>query len=109
MQMIAAPAFLAKRAAQPDLEVLDVRTEEEVKALRLAGDVYYLPLDCIEAAAVRALRKKPDEDLYLLCRTANRSRMAAQILEDQGARNLVVVQGGIEACAALGAPMLRGA
>jgi len=108
MQFIATSAFLAKWAAAPDMTVLDVRSKEEVQALRLAGAVHYLPLDCVEATPVQAMRKKPGEPLYIMCRTSNRSRMAAQILESQGVKDLVVVEGGIEACRALGTPMVQG-
>lgn len=108
MQFISATDFLAQRQDRPDIQVLDVRTQQEVEALRLDGAMLFLPLDQVEAQRVRALMPRPDESLYLICRTANRSRMAAQLLETQGLRHLIVVEGGMEAFITLGAPMVQG-
>jgi rhodanese-related sulfurtransferase len=93
-------------AAQPGVEAaysqfVDVRTPEEYAA----GHAYRarnIPLDTL-AANLDMLEK--NEPVYLICRTDNRSRKAAQILVDAGFSQAIVVVGGTEAWKAAGLPM----
>jgi len=106
MKTIPAKEFLELLAQDPELQVLDVRFEIEIRGQRLDGDVHYLSLGRMNLERVRAMIKDPAKPVYLICRTDNRSRQAAQILEEQGFKNAYVVEGGMAKCAALGGPVI---
>lgn len=93
-------------AALPGIEAaysqfVDVRTPEEYAS----GHAYRarnIPLDTL-AANLDMLEK--NEPVYLICRTDNRSRRAAQMLVDAGFSQAIVVVGGTEAWKEAGLPM----
>lgn len=89
--------------------VLDVRTGIECRASALNAACVHIPLHLLDAAAfVRehgpALAEGP---VYILCRSGGRARKAAEALERAGAQ-AIVIQGGLEGCAACNAPVRTG-
>jgi rhodanese-related sulfurtransferase len=86
--------------------LLDVRTSAEFAALHLPGSVL-LPLDELAPAKVRELMAGKSA-CVLLCQSGGRARRAAEKLHAAGLDNLVVVEGGVAACAAAGLPVNRG-
>lgn len=82
-------------------QFIDVRTAEEYSA----GHAYRavnIPLDTL-AGNLDKLEK--NEPVFIICRTDNRSRQAAEILKKAGFGRVVVVTGGTEAWQAAGMPM----
>lgn len=90
----------------PDALLLDVRTPGEFAALHVPGSVL-LPLDVVEPARVRELMAGKSACL-LLCQSGGRARRAAEKLHAAGLDNILVVEGGVAACAAAGLPVNRG-
>ena len=92
--------------ARPAIEAaysqfIDVRTPEEYAE----GHAYRtrnIPLDTLAENLDKIEKKEP---VYIICRTDNRSRQAAQILVDAGFTKAVVVTGGTDAWKAAGLPM----
>ncbi len=86
--------------------LLDVRTAAEFSALHLPGSVL-VPLDQLDPAKVRELMAGKSA-CVLLCQSGGRARRAADRLHAAGFDNLLVVEGGVAACAAAGLPVNRG-
>jgi rhodanese-related sulfurtransferase len=90
------------------LHLLDVRTPAEYEEIHIA-DTYLVPLDRLNAtnlASTNGFAK--DQPLYILCRSGNRAKQAAEKLEKSGYQQCQVVEGGTEAWAAAGLPVVRG-
>ncbi len=77
----------------PDVYLLDVRTEAEYRQGHLEGSLL-LPVDELKERAYQELPNKKTPVL-LYCRSGNRSAQAAVILKEQG-YNLVIDLGGIQ-------------
>lgn len=89
-------------AADPSLEVIDVRTPlefGEVHATRARN----LPLDTLKPDDL-----PKDRPLYLLCRSGQRAAKAAEKIAAAGNSNAVVVEGGTLAWIDAGLPVVRG-
>lgn len=88
------------------VELLDVRTpvEYEEAHVDFATNV---PLDRLNAAEVAERRKGSREPLYVICRSGNRARQAAQKLMAAGCE-VVNVDGGVQAWDEAGLPLVRG-
>ena len=97
---------LAGVLGAPGVHLLDVRTPGEFEALRIAGAVN-VPLDRLDPAALLA-SLSPDDPLYVVCQTGTRSQFAAAELRAAGFRRVVHVDGGTNAWAVAGLPVVRG-
>jgi rhodanese-related sulfurtransferase len=86
--------------------IVDVRTAAEFAALHLPGSVL-IPLDALEPGKVRELMVGKSACL-LMCQSGGRASRAAEKLRAAGLDNVLVVEGGIQACAAAGLPVSRG-
>lgn len=100
----------ARRHAE-GLHMLDVRTPAEFHSVHVEGAVC-CPLSDIDVDILSADLKRrgfgPDDTLYLLCQGGKRAQMAAEKLASASALNLVVVEGGTQACVQAGAPLREG-
>lgn len=85
--------------------LIDVRTPAEHRALHAQG-VTLLPLDQFDPAAVAA-SVPAGKIIHLLCKSGGRAKMAAQKLAEAGCP-CVIVEGGTEAWAGAGLPVVRG-
>lgn len=74
----------------PDVSVIDVRETEEVKAGKVPGAVN-IPLGLLE---FRLQDIDQSKEHILVCRSGNRSGMAARLLEDKGF-DVVNMDGGM--------------
>lgn len=101
MQKISAESFMLMRVRDPELPVLDVRTPPEFALGRLEGNVANIPLDVVNAASVAVRFPDRKGPLYVMCHTQNRASVAATRLEGEGVSDLVVIEGGYEACSAI--------
>lgn len=97
---------LREQGGVPSL--LDVRTPAEHAQIHVPG-VHLVPLDRLDATALAGLNGfAKDHPVYLLCRSGNRAKQAAQQLEKEGFAECVVVEGGTQAWADAGLPVNRG-
>jgi len=83
--------FKQKYESQSDLFVLDVREDDEYAFAHVPKSVH-IPLGQLEAN----LSKLPqDKDIYIICRTGNRSDFAAQLLMHYGYKHVFNVVPGM--------------
>ena len=81
--------------SQADIHLLDVRNEDE-RAICSIGGVH-IPLAAIQNFQTDAIDDWADEPIYVYCRSGNRSVQAIAFLEQAGFKNLINIQGGINA------------
>jgi rhodanese-related sulfurtransferase len=89
------PEFMARyRAAEPGSKVmLDVRNDDEVASGMLPNAVH-IPLGELQARAGELDKKK---EIYLYCRSGNRTQLAFDILKQAGFSNVICsIQGGYD-------------
>lgn len=99
---------LAKRDGQSAIDLVDVRTPLEFREVRAAPARNH-PLDALDPHAVMKSRNgSADEPLYLICKSGTRGAKACQKFIDAGYTNVLNVEGGTEAWAGAGLPVVRG-
>ncbi|MFJ3961178.1 rhodanese-like domain-containing protein [Streptomyces sp. NPDC090036] len=86
--------------------VLDVRTPGEFRTVHIPGS-YNVPLDTLREHRAELLAHL-DEDVVLVCRSGARAAQAEQALAEAGLPSLRVLDGGMMAWEAAGAPVNRG-
>ncbi|WP_282697438.1 rhodanese-like domain-containing protein [Streptomyces sp. CC208A] len=86
--------------------LLDVRTPAEFRTAHIPGS-YNVPLHTLREHRAE-LRSHLDEEVVLVCRSGQRAREAEQALAQAGLPNLRVLEGGMNAWEAAGAPVERG-
>ncbi|MFF5919849.1 rhodanese-like domain-containing protein [Streptomyces flavochromogenes] len=86
--------------------LLDVRTPGEFHTVHIPGS-YNVPLDTLREHRAELLSHL-DEDVVLVCRSGARAAQAEQALAGAGLPNLRVLDGGMNAWEAAGAPVNRG-
>ena len=84
---------LSQRMARSGVTLVDVREYPEFAAGRIAGSKH-IPLGSIEQ---RAGEIDADAEIYVICRTGNRSADAARRLRSLGFERVINVRGGFEA------------
>jgi rhodanese-related sulfurtransferase len=103
---IDADAYLSLQASTSDLQLLDVRTPEEVAGGIIAGARHINVHDANFAEkATQALDK--NAPLVLYCKVGGRSAKAADLLSAQGFSKIYNLTGGIVAWEAAGKPVQR--
>lgn len=85
---------------------LDVRTPAEHRAVHAPG-TKNVPLDALDANACAQLCAGGGK-VYLICKSGQRARMAAEKFAAAGIANVVVIDGGTDGWAAAGLPVERG-
>lgn len=86
---------------------LDVRTAGEHRAVHAVG-TKNVPLDTLDASACKQLCGDGAAKIYIICKSGQRARMAAEKFNAAGIENVVVVDGGTDAWDAAGLPVNRG-
>ncbi|MCU7729390.1 rhodanese-like domain-containing protein [Actinoplanes sp. KI2] len=86
--------------------LIDVRTPAEFETAHVPGS-YNVPLDLLREHRDE-LRHHLDEQVVLVCRSGQRATQAEQGLRVAGLPNLRILQGGITAWQAAGAPVTTG-
>ncbi|MFB7452960.1 rhodanese-like domain-containing protein [Streptomyces sp. NPDC056194] len=86
--------------------LLDVRTPGEFRTVHVPG-AYNVPLSTLREHRAELLSHL-DEEVVLVCRSGQRAREAEQALAQAGLPNLRVLEGGMNAWEAAGAPVERG-
>lgn len=103
---LVSPHDLSARLASGDVTVLDVRSPGEY-ASAFIGDSAHLPLDQLPEHSAR-LARGLNGPLALVCRSGQRAQQAADLLARDGARDLLVLDGGLTAWQAAGHPVRQG-
>ncbi len=108
---ISAKSFSDLVKGGQQIDILDVRTNIECKGERVGCNFISIPLhelDCSEFVRnnKQRLSGKP---LYILCRSGGRAQRAAKALEKAGMENMVIVEGGLSACAECNIPIEKSA
>lgn len=110
---IPAHEFLRRRNSGEPCTILDVRTPAEFAASHLEGSVL-LPLDRLSPEALQGAlgALSPIETVsapvYVLCQSGGRATRALKKMQEWGIPGCSVVEGGMDACAAAGAELVRG-
>jgi len=83
--------FKEKLKTDKDLIVLDVRTSEEVTAGKIENAIN-IPIQVLEER-INELKPYKDKEIFVICRTQNRSAAAVSILNDKGYKAKYVLGG----------------
>ena len=87
-----------------ECQVIDVREFSEFNSERIA-DAQLMPLSNFEKHADEIDHAKP---VYLMCRTGNRAKQAAEKLMAKGFTDIHVIEGGMAAWSEANLPMIKG-
>ena len=87
-----------------ECQVIDVREFSEFDSERIA-DAQLMPLSNFERHADEIDHSKP---VYLMCRSGNRAKQAAERLAKKGCTDVHVVEGGMLAWTEAGLPVVKG-
>jgi len=87
-----------------ECQVIDVREFSEFKSERIA-DAQLMPLSNFEKHADEIDHTKP---VYLMCRSGNRAKNAAEKLASRGFTDIHVIEGGMVAWAGANLPIVKG-
>jgi rhodanese-related sulfurtransferase len=101
--------FIRLHQQDPTLELFDVRTPVEYRAMH-AGIARPLPLDQLDPRQLLAQRNGKDSEkpLYFICKTGSRAAKACEKLAADGFENTFSVEGGTDAWERAGLPVVRG-
>lgn len=92
----------------PGVALLDVRSPAEYRAGHIPS-ARLVPLDSLKASAVSGLLDDAgydaDHPIYVTCHAGDRAERAAQLLQENGVRHLVLVEGGTQAWQNAGLPV----
>jgi rhodanese-related sulfurtransferase len=100
------PQELAERWQCGTIELIDVRTPLEFRAVHVAH-ARNVPLDRLDPAALVAAQRA-GEPLYVVCQSGARGRQACEKLLAAGLTNVWNVAGGTAACQKAGLPIVTG-
>ena len=87
-----------------ECQVIDVREFSEFNTERIA-EAQLMPLSNFEKHAEKLDHSKP---IYLMCRSGNRAKQAAQKLMNKGFTDIHVVEGGMGAWSSANLPTIKG-
>ncbi len=93
MQTITVEALKAKIDAGEQIHLVDVREPHEHADFNIGGIL--LPLGQVQTMQVEAIEDLKDQEVFVYCRSGNRSGQACLILETMGFSNLTNVTGGM--------------
>ena len=99
---------LADKQGQTNVDLIDVRMPTEYREVHAEGAVNF-PLDSLDPKAIASsLGADESKPVYVICKSGNRSKKAAQKFLDAGINNVVNVDGGTMAWVDAGLPAVRG-
>jgi rhodanese-related sulfurtransferase len=107
MKTITATELARLHAANPGLELLDVRTPAEFGEVHLSFATN-VPLDRLNPRELVSARKGGEAPVYVICRSGKRGAMACERIAAAGLDEVYNVEGGTEAAIAAGLPAVRG-
>lgn len=89
------------------VDLIDVRTPVEFEEVHV-GFARNVPLDRLDAKALKADSAGQSKPLYVICRSGSRAAKACDAIAAEGHREVVNVEGGTSAWEAAGLPVVRG-
>jgi rhodanese-related sulfurtransferase len=93
MRTIDVEALNEKIKAGETLNLVDVREPDEHSEFNIGGIL--LPLGDIRVGDIESIEHLKEQEVFLYCRSGNRSGQAAMVLESLGFTNVVNVTGGM--------------
>ena len=93
MRTIDVQALNEKIKAGETLNLVDVREPDEHSEFNIGGIL--LPLGDIRVGDIESIEHLKEQEVFLYCRSGNRSGQAAMVLESIGFTNVVNVTGGM--------------
>lgn len=93
MRTIDVQALNEKIKAGETLNLVDVREPDEHSEFNIGGIL--LPLGDIRVGDIESIEHLKEQEVFLYCRSGNRSGQAAMVLESLGFTNVVNVTGGM--------------
>ena len=93
MKQITVDQLKTRMDAGEKLNILDVREDVERSDFNIGGT--HIPLGRIQQMAIDDIEELKDEEVFIYCRSGNRSQVAAHLLEQLGFKNTVNVSGGM--------------
>jgi len=93
MQTISVEALNEKLVAGESINLVDVREPHEHTDFNIGGIL--LPLGQVQTMQIDDIEDLGDKEVFIYCRSGNRSGQACMILEQMGFTNLVNVSGGM--------------
>lgn len=95
MQVISALEVKQRLDAGENLNLIDVRTPEEIAEFNIGG--IDLPLSEIQSLHTESIDNLKDREVICYCRSGNRSMRAGMVLEQLGFSDVKNMAGGTEA------------
>ena len=95
----------SRRRGEAGTIFLDVRTPVEHREVHIDG-CRLVPLDALDAGVMA--RELAGRKAVIVCRSGNRAKQAAAMMEAAGVVDCVVMDGGMQAWQAAGLPVVRG-
>ena len=106
LEMVSAKEALSITGKNPNVKLLDVRSAMEFSQVHIRDSVN-VPIDMLSGKAGDL--SKSGQNFIVLCRTGNRSPMAADMLMQSGLHGIQVMRGGITQWQKEGLPVVKGA
>jgi rhodanese-related sulfurtransferase len=104
---IAPDDLSSRQASGKPVDLIDVRSPGEYAGVHIPG-ARNTPLDRFDAAAVHAAHDSEAGPLYVVCQAGPRAATAAAKLQEAGATDVVLVEGGTAAWQRAGLPVIKG-
>lgn len=96
----------ARSVQLDDVELIDVRSPAEYRSVHAVG-ARNIPLANLDPQAVWS-QKHPSKKLVLICKSGQRATLAANQFASAGLTDVSIVEGGTDAWAREGLPVVRG-
>jgi rhodanese-related sulfurtransferase len=93
MQTISVDALKEKIESGEKINLVDVREPHEHADFNIGGIL--LPLGQVQILNIEAIEDLKNEEVYIYCRSGNRSGQACMMLETAGFVNVINVAGGM--------------
>lgn len=90
-----------------EVDLIDVRTPVEFREVHVSF-ARNVPLETLNPQAIRATRSRPNDPLYVICKSGSRSKQACEKLLASGIAQVINVDGGTMACEQAGLEGVRG-
>lgn len=108
IESISPSGLLQRRQSGKSCDLIDVRTRAEFREVHVEF-ARNVPLDQLDADSIMKARNgSSGEPLYVVCQAGGRSQKACEAFQKKGYTNVVNVEGGTQACATSGLPLVRG-
>ncbi len=105
LEMVSVKEAFSTAGKNPNVKLLDVRSALEFSQVHIEDSVN-IPIDMLSAKASDL--GKSDQNFIVLCRTGNRSPMAADMLMQSGLHGIQVMRGGLTQWQKEGLPVIKG-